>query len=161
MDLTCYLDRPIIGRSDVLRRTTKSMLNSRKTRTSLNAMIAWMVVVSMCAQPFQLATASCSCVDAASKTGLLKTASCCSTSVESSCECSNCDCASSEEPVSTPPAIPTESNETETQTYVTCAFDNWIQTANPQFPVASGYSHSTLAYRTAQQTCVLLSRFTC
>lgn len=79
-----------------------------------------------------------------------------------SCECGDCQCADSNGGSTAPPAIalPT-SNESQTQTFVSCSFIESIHTQATNQLTNSRSSYLVQDSLTAQETCVLLSRFTC
>ena len=78
------------------------------------------------------------------------------------CQCGNCQCADRQEPPPVPPAVPpTESQKTPTQTFLTLAFVDSIHTRSDRYPKSIQFFPAKPVSHSAQQSCVLLSRFTC
>lgn len=113
------------------------------------------------------ATSCCS-----SSSAETKQPSCCSNQVAKKCCCNpnatacgcgdSCQCSGSSKPVPIVPAVPTnESSEVVSVTLICSAplvgFPKTCQTQQTCYPTSA----ATHAARTSQQTCVLLSRFTC
>ena len=88
------------------------------------------------------------------------TGSCECDSNSDGCQCEDCKCKESDGKQSPLPAVPTQS-ETQSQTVVvSIALD--LLSDDQQGPSLKGpVSLSKVVARTAQQTCVILSRFTC
>ncbi len=80
----------------------------------------------------------------------------------STCECGDCGCSESNESHPPTPAIPTnETNEVVTSTLICAAPFVGFPTAGEQKSAAIPKTVADHATLTSQQTCVLLSRFTC
>ncbi len=78
-----------------------------------------------------------------------------------SCGCTDCQCGDPNQRPSCPVGIPTDTNQTQTQTYDNFQTECLSDSIYPKYPPGSHFIFSYLTYRTPLQTCVLLSRFTC
>ncbi len=151
-------------------------------------MVSCLVIVAICLSPVHALAGSCLCGNSSSE---LSSTVCCSVDTQAksccsadqkvssccvskpatiaachcnpsteSCQCETCECADSSDTPSSPPAAPpTESHET--QTFVTFSFISWVHTQTTMFPADSGSTSLRMVTLSSQQTCVLLSRFTC
>lgn len=163
------------------------MLNLRPFRNSSKALLGWLAVVALCVPPIPLVAGDCSCGDTSRAVenesccvAAPVATSCCSTkttcceteeaalspecgcsSADQGCECPSCGCTSSNDLPPVPPAIPSESNESQTQSLLVTLSIGWIDVPDVKYPVNAGQVIPASISRTAQQTCVILSRFTC
>lgn len=87
---------------------------------------------------------------------------CCCNPEASTCQCEDCECSESNESHPPTPAIPTnETNEVVTSTLICAAPFVGFPKASEQKRAAISKTVADHATLTSQQTCVLLSRFTC
>ena len=167
------------------------MFGSRPKRKAIRSMITWLAMVAVCLQPVPVFATSCSCensterilkttscclIEPVSKTCCSteqdESTSCCTTAVSSpvckcnpdasECRCGNCKCADWDDGPSLPPAVPpTESNESQVQSFATTSFLSWIRTRATMYPTNLRATNPRLVSLSSKETCVLLSRFTC
>ncbi len=116
-----------------------------------------------------------SCCDTAREAALSESSenSCCASSGNAvsackcdpsglSCQCGDCQCANRREPSTVPPAVPpTESHKTPTQTFLTLSFVDAIHCRADRYPSSVHCCPVKPVSFSAQEACVLLSRFTC
>ena len=108
------------------------------------------------------------CSESPSNTTIIK--DCCSASESdrlqqschssgNACHCNDCHCARPVQTPVTPPAIPPETSQA--QSFVSRTVESWISSIDVGSPIGGWCGQSISFCLTAQQTCVLLSRFTC
>ena len=155
------------------------MLRKLQNQRILLVALLVLTMFGFCAQSLTSASKSkCNCEAGSSAANdvLVDTVSCCSTqsSERSSkcccnpdaqvCECGDCDCGEAEVPNWPGPAVPAipanERNEVTSPTLI-CAAPNVDFSRDGELKEVGCDLSVVCSARTAQQTCILLSRFTC
>ena len=149
--------------------------------------IAWSMVVALLVQPLGLSARNCGCqhaqiaspsvkalghstcceeplpVSGCCQVSPTKSDCCCEAGITngSPCNCGdNCACVSESPEVPVPTPLPTESNTDNSTTIVaSCSWPMSVYNQDASLTYAADRCHAEA--RTAQQTCILLSRFIC